>query len=303
MLNRLLEIPWIESILPDRLRPVQDEILSDEATLETLHEAERILEHVIKQSGKYSKNRTVKKKHHEYVITVKIKKKMISLTILDTYYSKSKYKKRIYIQCYRKYFKADHGVGKCKEASIHYTKNKKTFVRSVKKSPFTQNLFYKIDKLDDALLGQLIQSDNKEENYTPQTNQLKSNDQVKSLVMETNRLISHTRKLHIDPLIEKRLEQIIDHTEMLLPDFSLLEIEERHMMKRMLNEDIPNLVHTYLSLSPENKKEQRENVFVTLSKMELTLIRLKEDLEKARVQRMEHLLKLNHLRYTNDRHE
>ncbi|MDE5411848.1 hypothetical protein [Alkalihalobacterium chitinilyticum] len=303
MLNRLLEIPWIESILPDRLRPVQDEILSDEATLETLHEAERILEHVIKQSSKYSKNRTVKKKHHEYVITVKIKKKMISLTILDTYYSKSKYKKRIYIQCYRKYFKADHGVGKCKEASIHYTKNKKTFVRSVKKSPYTQNLFYKIDKLDDALLGQLIQSDNEEENYIPQTNQLKSNDQVKSLVMETNRLISHTRKLHIDPLIEKRLEQIIDHTEMLLPDFSLLEIEERHMMKRMLNEDIPNLVHTYLSLSPENKKEQRENVFVTLSKMELTLIRLKEDLEKARVQRMEHLLKLNHLRYTNDRHE
>ncbi|MEB1806767.1 MAG: hypothetical protein LPK26_05655 [Bacillaceae bacterium] len=303
MLNRLLEIPWIESILPDRLRPVQDEILSDEATLETLHEAERILEHVIKQSSKYSKNRTVKKKHHEYVITVKIKKKMISLTILDTYYSKSKYKKRIYIQCYRKYFKADHGVGKCKEASIHYTKNKKTFVRSVKKSPYTQNLFYKIDKLDDALLGQLIQSDNEEENYIPQTNQLKSNDQVKSLVMETNRLISHTRKLHIDPLIEKRLEQIIDHTEVLLPDFSLLEIEERHMMKRMLNEDIPNLVHTYLSLSPENKKEQRENVFVTLSKMELTLILLKEDLEKARVQRMEHLLKLNHLRYTKDRHE
>ncbi|OLO42503.1 hypothetical protein BTR23_00340 [Alkalihalophilus pseudofirmus] len=303
MLNRLLEIPWIESILPDRLRPVQDEILLEEATLHTLHEAERILEHVIQQSSKYSKNRTIKKKHHEYVITVKIKKKLISLNIIDTYYSKSKYKKRIYIQCFRKYFKADHGVGKCKEASIHYTKDKKTYVRSVKKSPYTQNLFYKIDKLDDALLGQLIQNEPVDVHYPRSTNQLKSNDQVKSLVIETNRLINHTKKLHIDPLIEKRLEQIIEHTEVLLPDFSLLEIEERHMMKRMLNEDIPNLMHAYLSLSPENKKEQRENVFVSLSKMELTLIRLKEDLEKGRLQRMEHLLKLNHLRYTNNQDE
>ncbi|WP_209122656.1 hypothetical protein [Alkalihalobacillus sp. BA299] len=302
MLNRLLEIPWIENILPDRLRPVQDEILLEEATLYTLHEAERILEHVIQQSSKYSKNRTVKKKHHEYVITVKIKKKMISLIIFDTYYSKSKFKKRIYIQCYRKHFKADHGVGKCKEASIHYTKDKKTYVRSVKKSPYTQNLFYKIDKLDDALLGQLIQNE-KEANYPSRINQLKSNDQVKSLVIETNRLISHTRKLHIDPLIEKRLEHIIDHTEALLPEFSLLEIEERHMVKRMLNDDIPNLIHTFLSLSPENKLEQRENVFVALSKMELTLIRLKEDLEKARVERMEHLLKLNYLRYSNERND
>jgi hypothetical protein len=66
----------------------------------------------------------------------------------------------------------------------------------------------------------------------------------------------------------------------------------------MLTEDIPKLLHTYLSLKNEYQMAQKENVFVALSKMELSLIELNERLEQARLEKMEHLIRINEKRYS-----
>lgn len=81
----------------------------------------------------------------------------------------------------------------------------------------------------------------------------------------------------------------------------MLEIEERYTIKRMLSEDIPNLLHTYLSLNAANQLAQKENLFVALSKMELTLMRYAEQLEQLRLQKMEHIIKVNEQRYDTNR--
>lgn len=303
MLMGWMELPWLERFLPNRLRTVNDEILADQKSIDLLQETERILDKLIEQGNKYNNKRTIKKRHLEYKIFIKITRKKISLAFQDTHLSKATYKKKFYIQCFRKYYKAENGVGKCLEASIHYLDNGKTYVRSIRKSPFLQAIFFKIDRLDDALIGQLI-----DQNYTQQerypvigNDKAERNQETKLLLMESKRLLQHHAKLGLDPLLEHRLEQIMNRTEKLMPHFLLLDIEERYIVKRMLREEIPTLIHTYLSLSIENQLTQKENVFVALSKMELKLIQLEEDMEKARMDKIDHLLKLNELRYSKEK--
>lgn len=286
---------WLEIFLPNRYRLVDDEILADEYSLKLLTETERILDKLIEQGNKYNSNRTIRKKHLEYKITIKIKKKKISVTIADTHLTKSRYQKKIFLQSYRKYFKTNKGARKWIDTTIQYTKNGKTYVRNVAKSPFLHAIFYKIDRLDDALIGQLIAAPVDQLSYT--THQIEKDSEIKQLYLEAKRLFTHNKQLAIDPLIENRLKRILDETEKILPDFSLLEIEERYTIKRMLNEDIPNLLHTYLSLSVSNQIAQKENLFISLSKMELTLINYSEKLESLRLNKMEHIMRVNEQRY------
>lgn len=289
---------WLEIFLPNHYRPVEDEILADEYSLKLLEETERILDKLIEQGNKYNSNRTIRKRHLEYKIVIKIKKKKISLTIADTHLSKSKYKKRIYLQSYRKYYKTNKGSRKWIETIIQYTKNGKTYVRNVAKSPYLHAIFYKIDRLDDALIGQLIDNPVDQLSYT--THQIEKDSEIRQLYLEAKRLFTHNKQLSLDPLIENRLKRILEETEKLLPDYYLLEIEERYTIKRMLNEDIPNLLHTYLSLSVNNQLAQKENLFVSLSKMELTLINYSEKLEGLRLQKMEHIMRVNEQRYDSN---
>lgn len=287
---------WLEIFLPQRFHLVEDEIFADEHSAKLLAEAERILDKLIEQGNKYNANRTIRKKHLEYKIIVKIRKKTISLIIADTPLTKSKYKKKIILQCYRKYFKTNKGQRKWTKAFVQYKKNDKKYVRNVLKSPYLQPMIYKIDCLDDALIGQLIE-------HSPYLlpEQSEKSAEIRHLYLEAKRLISYNKELAIDPLIENRLHRILQETEKILPDFYMLEIEERYTIKRMLSEDIPNLLHTYLSLNAANQLAQKENLFVALSKMELTLMRYAEQLEQLRLQKMEHIIKVNEQRYDTNR--
>ncbi|UOE92271.1 hypothetical protein [Alkalihalobacillus sp. LMS39] len=308
MWKDLFDMSWMEKFLPDRMRTVRDDILSDQATLDLLQETERILGKLIEQTSKYQQNRTLQKKTINYKIIIKIRKKRIKLQIQDTYQSRSPIKKRIYIDCYRKHFKAVNGIGKVKDSTIHYIENRKSYVRNVRKSPYLQPIFYKIDMLDDALLGRLIDdtktpptlpSTSATDEINNKTQSPQKNEEMKILLHDTKRLLQHKNSFSLDPLLENRLERIIKQTDKLVPHFELLDIEDRHTVKRMFREDIPNLIYTFLSLSKENQLEQKENVFVALSKMELNIIRLTEELERNRVERMNHLLKLNDARYSD----
>lgn len=288
---------WLDIFVPDRFRPIDDRILSDSYSQSLIKETEHVLDKLIEQSNKYNANRTIRKRQLEYKILIKIKKKKISVVFQDTHLSKSNIKKKIYLQCYRKYFKSHKGLGKWIESTIHYVEDGKTYVRSVRKSAMLQAIFFKVDRLDDALMGQLI-SENVDTAQAKVNIPIQEKElEVKQIFLETKRILTHKDSWSLDPLIENRLQRILQEADKLLPDFSLLDIEERYTVKRMLGEDIPNLLHTYLSLTPEHQLKQKENIFVTLSRMELTLIDLTSKLENARLEKMEHLIKINEKRY------
>ncbi|WP_096200863.1 hypothetical protein [Bacillus sp. FJAT-45350] len=297
MFRQFIELPWVEKFLPDKHKPVDERLLSDEISSELIFSGEQLIDSVINKSDGQNKNRTITKKNDKrFKITLKISKKRIKIILMDTGASTAPIKKRIQIECFRKYFKSTNGIGKCKEASINYIDSKKTFVRSVRKSSHLQSIFYKIDMLDDALMGQLIN-----DTSSTQVKTLKTGSEEGQLILELKRITNHKSTLGLDPLLENKVSRILKESEKLFPDFSLLDIEERHIVRRMLREDIPNLIHTYLSLSPKNQLLQKEQIFITLSKMELTIISYVERMEKAQIQHLEHLVKLNNLRYPTEK--
>ncbi|TES57796.1 hypothetical protein E2L07_02015 [Halalkalibacterium halodurans] len=298
-MKMLQEWPFFHLFVPNARKPVDLHIVSDQATRELIADTERILTKLIEQSNGKNMKRSVRRKHKERRIHVKLNHKHIRVMMFDTKYSTAAVKKKIYIDCYRKYVKAKDGIGKTKEASIYYMKDGRSHVRSIRESPLFKGIFYHINRLDEAFLG--VQS-SKEASISAltighQERTATSQNDLQLLHLETERFIQQLSHFALDPLLESRLKRIASQTEKLVPDFQLLDFEKRHTVRRMLREDIPNLLTTYLSLTTQHQLNQKENVFVTLSKMELTLISLNEELEKARVERMEHLLRLNELRY------
>ncbi|MCT8138959.1 hypothetical protein H1D32_15310 [Anaerobacillus sp. CMMVII] len=161
-----------------------------------------------------------------------------------------------------------------------------------------QGILYKLDMLDDALIGRLVK--NNEHEIRPQaTNSplTEKQEELRNLLVEMKRITNHNLSLAVDPMIEHRLGRVLQHIEKITPDFHLLDIEERHMIKRILREDLPNLLHSYVSLSQLQRLEQKENVFVAISRIELKILRIVDQMEKMKLERMEHLLRLNKVRY------
>jgi len=117
------------------------------------------------------------------------------------------------------------------------------------------------------------------------------------LLEESRRYVQAVKQFSLDPVIESRLTRLLQQADKLKEDFLLLDFEERHIVRRMFKDDIPSLIHTYLSLSVKHQLEQKENLYITLTKMELTLIDYVDRLEKLRVDRMNHLLRLQSIRY------
>ncbi|MCD8500904.1 MAG: hypothetical protein LRY71_03515 [Bacillaceae bacterium] len=148
--------------------------------------------------------------------------------------------------------------------------------------------------LDDALIGQLIKSQGEKLVHSiPEKQKVNKNGELFTLMLDLKRITTHSAKLTFDPIIEKKLTLILSQIEPIVPDFHLLDIEDRHIIKRMLKDDIPKLLHSFLSLTIQQQLEQKEKVFIALSRMELKLISLKKELEKMRLEKIEHLLKLN----------
>ena len=296
MLNRLLNIPFIERWLPDHIRPVEDRYLSDEASRILISEAEKLLETLIEHAENGADIKALRKKEKAYRIYCKVKRRKIKLLLYDTKYSSALVKKRIHIECFRKYIKAVNGVGKCTHTSIHYIHQGETYVRSIKKSPFVQPLLYKIDMLDDALLGQFI---DKSRLTSFQGAIKEKNQDAITLLQDMKRVVNYQASHTLDPLLESRLVRIIEEAEKIITHYDLLEIEDKHLIKRLLRNDIPKLMHTYLSLSAKNQMLSKEDVFVSLAKMELTLLSVVEQVENSKLTQLQHLLKLNERRYSS----
>ncbi|QOY35777.1 hypothetical protein AWH56_024490 [Anaerobacillus isosaccharinicus] len=298
LFSRLFEIPFFENLLPDRLKPVKDEYISDQYSQSLFLETEKLIEDIIQLSEMERINRIFKRKTPQVKILLKIKKKRMRLDFSDQKGAEAPIKKRIIIDIYRKIYKSNNGVGKLVEATIYYTYQGQSFVRSVKRSPYLQSIFYKLDMLDDALTGRLVKHN--EHEIRPQvTNHPLSEKQeeIRNLVVEMKRISKHNHSLAVDPIIENRLGRIIQHIEKITPDFHLLDIEDRHMLKRVLREDLPNLLHSFVSLTPQQQLEQKENVFVAISRIELKILAIIDQMEKMKLDRMEHLLRLNKVRY------
>ncbi len=285
---------------PAHKKTVDDYILMDATTRNLIKDTEELLVRIADNAPSHNRNRTVRRRQKEWFIKVKVTQTFITVTMADTKYSTSPIKKRIFIKCYRRYMKSEGGVGVCKEARIHYLKDGKAHVRSVRESPLFQSIFYRIHHLDLAFSNERVDAvSSAKQALLNEERLLKTanlND-ISLLIEESKRYTESVKRFLADATIEHQLQRIIDHVKKLQDDFMLLDFEERHVVRRMLREDIPSLLHTYLSLSPKHQLEHRENVYVTLSKMELTLIDYVEQLEQLRVDRMNHLLKLQSLRY------
>ncbi|TWI58934.1 hypothetical protein [Halalkalibacter nanhaiisediminis] len=299
-----MQASWMNKIqfffTPSHKKPVDDHILRDRTTRNLIEDTEELLVRMVKNAPSYNKKRTIKRKQKEWFIKVKVSHTFITVTMMDLKHSTSPINKRMVITCYRRYMKAIDGVGVCKEASIRYIKDGRAQTRSIRESPLLHSLFYRIHHLDLAYSNERVGSAQTSKELLANQQQLlqtTSANDVTLFVEEARRYIDTVKQFTVDPAISNRLQRIIAQAHKLQDDFQLLDFEERHTVRRMFREDIPTLIHTFLSLSMKHQLEQKENVYVALSKMELTLIDYVEQLEKLRVERMDYLLKLQALRY------
>jgi len=294
MVNRIVLL--FQNFLPNQMIPVEERYVSDEASMQLIQAAEDILDNLIEEAEQGMTNRRIRRKEKQYTVICKITKRKFKLLLFDTKYSSALVKKRIHLECYRKYIKSVNGTGKVTHAFVHYIHQGETFVRSVKKASLVQPLFYKLDMLDDALLGQFVNRTR----LTTFNRQLDEKDpEVYTVLNELKRVVKYQSTLSLDPLLHNRLQRVIGEAESLIPHFNLLEIEEKYLLKRMLKNDLPKLMHSYISLTNKHQTNHKEDVFVALSKMELSLIALSEQVEKEKVLQLKRLLKVTDKRYAS----
>ncbi|WP_088102142.1 hypothetical protein [Halalkalibacter urbisdiaboli] len=281
---------------PAHRRPIDEHLLREEATREMITEAEELLNRMTDKADGKNRKQTIKRKQKNWLIKVKVTQQTIKVFMKDTKFSNSAVHKRITIVCFRKYVKSKDGVGICKMASIHYVKDGRAHVRSIKESPLFQGIFFRIHRLDEAFIhGGSLPS--LEVTASSLKHQASLTEDVRLLHDEAKRYVDTLKTFTVDPLIENRLVKLIEQLKKLQADFDLLDYEEKHTVRRMFRQDIPQLMNTFLALSLKHQLEQKEDVFVSLSRMELTLIDFQEQLEKARMEKMEHLIRLQTLRY------
>jgi hypothetical protein len=295
---------WLDKVktvlTPAHKKQVDEHLIRDTTTRKLIEDTENLLVRIAKNAPPSNQNKSVRRKQKEWLIKVKVTHTFISIVMMDLKHSSSPIKKRFVIKCYRKYMKAKNGIGLCKEASIRYWKDGRAHIRSIRESPMLHNIFYRIHHLDLAFSNEQVTFDQPSKellvNQQHLLQETHTND-VTYLLEEAKRYVQTVKQFSVDPVIESRLHRLIQQALKLQEDFLLLDFEERHIVRRMFKEDIPSMIHTYLSLSIKHQLEHKENIYVTLSKMELTLIGYVEHLEKLKVERMDHLLQLQSLRY------
>ncbi|ARK30375.1 hypothetical protein [Halalkalibacter krulwichiae] len=297
---------WFDKMMtwftPAHKKTVDEHLLREKTTRNLIEDTEALLERMAANAPSYNKKHSMRRKQKDWLIKVKVNHNLISVIMMDLKHSPSPIKKRFVIICYRKYMKSKDGVGVCKEASIRYIKDGRAQVRSIQQSPLFHAIFFRIHQLDLAYSNELVSiGQPSTEVLANQETLLQASptNDLTILLEESHRYIHTVKQFSLDPVIESRLSRVLKQAEKLKDDFLLLDFEERHTVRRMFKNDIPTLLHTFLSLSVKNQLEHKENLYVTLSKMELTLIGYVERLEKLKVERMDHLLKLQSLRYDN----
>ncbi|SDB91594.1 hypothetical protein [Shouchella lonarensis] len=289
---------FIDFFTPAYKRPVEDHIISDDTTIRMFNDVERLLQRMAENATGKNERRHIRRRQKDWDIRVKVTYNHIRLLVSDTKHSRSPIHKRLRILCFRKYIKSEKDYGKVKEATIHYLKDGRRHVRALQNVPAIKGIFFAIHRVDLAYVGKKIDTVSLErlQGHEQQLKKQPAHD-IKMLIEEAKRYLQAMDSFTIDPMLDNRLTRILTHANKLEKDFHLFGYEDKHTVRRLLRDDLPNLMGAYLALSKRNQLEQRDNVFVSLSKMELSLIGLHDRLEQMKVERMEHVMRLQELRY------
>ncbi|MDG5787536.1 hypothetical protein QA612_08515 [Evansella sp. AB-P1] len=295
--ERAWEQKWIEPFLPNYLKPLKDDRVESEHTKELIQEAEEFLTDLASLSELPRLNKTFKRTIKGFMFKVKIKQKKIFLELIDTKKSPTDIRKRIYITIYRKEYKAEKGMGKCVDSTIYYQLKNRTIVRNIRKHPLFQSLFIRLNQLDHSL-------SNKNGEILPEiveateNNNMLSNETIedKEYILTT---LNNTFKQYntLDPLIKEKLKELKQSVKECMSQFDLLDIEEKHHLKRLVNNDLPSLLETYHSLSIDQKAKSYDDVVESIQSMCKYINNQSKHLSNTRMDRMDQLLQLNKLRY------
>ncbi|MCR6106641.1 hypothetical protein HXA34_10130 [Salipaludibacillus agaradhaerens] len=301
--ERLWEQNWLLPLLPNYMKPLNEPALMNEHTKEFVYEAEEFISDLAALTELPRLNKTFKRTIQGFSFKIKIKQKKIHAEFLDTNKSSSTIKKRVYITSYRKNVKMENGFGKIIDSTIYYQYNGKTIVRSIRKHPFFQSLFHHIHRLDLSLSGENIKLEEiknqtnitQEQQLSPATD---DKSQIKALISSAEHTFDYYKEINLTT--EKALQELLRELRRCGEEYHLLDIEEKHHMKRMIQHDLPNLLKTYDSLNASQKQEKYEETVRTIKQMASYLQRQANDLQSTRMDRMNHLLKLNELRYNSE---
>ncbi|MBB6449092.1 hypothetical protein HNR44_001041 [Geomicrobium halophilum] len=292
---------WHEFFLPERLRAVDDHIFSDPNGLSLIKESEAVIEKIITrvlENGPVKGTQVYKKNGRTFKLRLKVSQKRLSLMCFDTHLSPSAIKKRIVITIARQHSYKPNGK-LMKEGLVYYMKNGKSHVRSIQKSPFFHGITEKLLQLDSALDGHAPTMVTGGTSATLETDSPSKNQQSEQARYEQAiRSLSH-HGFDLPQALANRLDTLLDELSSLIPSLHLLSIEDRHQIKRMVNEDIPFLLEAYQDLDEDSQSAQMSRLYEALTKMEITLQHLQEHDHQAKHDRFEYLLKLNEKRYSN----
>jgi glutaredoxin-related protein len=301
--ERLWEQNWIIPLLPNYMKPLEEPSLLNEHTKEFVYQAEEFISDLSALSELPRIDKTFKRSIQGFSYKIKIKQKKIHVEMVDTNKSSSNIKKRVYISTYRKNIKMENGFGKILDSTIYYHIEGKTVVRNVRRHSLFLSIFHHLHRLDLSLSGETfnqepvkISSENEKEQQLKPT--ADHQDQVKALLSSAEHTYKQFRT--IDQKVDQSLKDILTEIKRCNEEFQLLDLEEKHHMKRMIQHDLPNLLNTYDSLS-ENQKKYTYNEMVSSLKSMRSFLQLQaNDLQETRMDRMNYLLKLNELRYDSN---
>lgn len=280
-----LESQWLEKLLPPQYKTVEPSLLQDANSTNFLTYAERLLDEFIDKLDPGSdKPQKWKRSEQGYTIYLKIRRNLILLSGYDSQKNRTSMPKKFFIQWEREMVTKKER-GRCKQGTILINDRGRIIKRNIKRSPFFTGIFQRIRLLDHSLLG-------------TSPNPTSSSPTVDPLLLDQldnlKRITSHS---FIQGVIHSRSMRLINLFQKILPELEPLDLEERHVVKRMLSTELPNLLTGYISLSPENKELRHQDLFQALCQMELTLHEFLEKIEGNRLSKVDHLLKVNKLRY------
>ncbi len=279
------ESQWLEKLLPPQFKTVEASLLQDVSSTNFLSFAEQLLDEFIdKLDPTGDKPQKWKRSEQGFTIYLKIRRNLILFSGYDSQKNRTSTPKKFFIQWERQLLAKRDG-GRCKQGTILINDRGRIIKRNIKRSPFFTGIFQRIKLLDHALLGTL------------QADAAQSKGVDPLLLEQLENLQRITTQSEISGAIHSRSTRLINLFRKILPELEPLDLEERHVVKRMLSTELPNLLTGYLSLSSENKELRYQDLFQALCQMELTLHEFLEKIEGHRLSRVDHLLKVNKIRY------
>ncbi|CAM3723506.1 hypothetical protein [Alkalicoccus chagannorensis] len=302
--DRLLEQAWLQPLLPNYMKPLDEPSLMNENMREFIYEAEEFISDLAALAELPRMNKTFKRSIQGFTYKVKMKPKKLLVEMIDTHKSASTMKKRVFITVHRSHHKSENGSGKVADSTIYYQKSGRTYVRSVRRHESFQTLFYHLHRLDMSLSGQTTEllppgqeakpAAIESTSTMPAQEPLMMQQSLQELRRETKGLTESMTE-HLS-LLEEELQQATE-------EYHLFAVEERYELKRMMLHDIPDLIRTFSSLSDTQRQESAPRVENSLARMLTHLRSYTEDLEKTRMDRMNHVLQVQQLRYEQEDHQ